>query len=76
MGWGPEDLNGLFHSPLYPVLNQLREHYGDGELRRRVEVMLARTGVFRVRETVAEDSETQDEGPVLVQVSVRRLFET
>jgi hypothetical protein len=76
MGWGPDELLGLFHSPLYPVLNQLCEHFGDGEVRRRVEALLARTGVFRVRETFAEDSEPGDESPELVQVSVHRLLGT
>src|SRR5262249_53306034 len=72
MGMGADELLGLFCSPAYPVLNQLLRHYGGDEVRRRVEALLARSGVFRVRETIVDDPEPEDEGPELIQVSVRK----
>ena len=73
MGWDAEQLLALFHSPAYPVLNQLLEHYGEAEVRRRVEGLLARSGVFRVHETIADDPEPEGEEPELIQVSVGRV---
>jgi hypothetical protein len=73
MGWDADQLLALFHSPAYPVLNQLLEHYGTGEVRRRVGALLARSGVFRVREVIADDPEPEEEEPDLIQVSVGRV---
>jgi hypothetical protein len=74
MGWGPDELLGLFHNPMYPVLNQLREHYGDEAVRQRVQALLGRSGVFRFQETIALDPEPADEdGPELIQLSLRRM---
>ncbi len=73
MGWVADDLLQLFHSPDYPVLNQLREHFGDDDVRRRIESLLKRVGVFRVRETIAEDVEPEEDEPELIPLSVHRL---
>jgi hypothetical protein len=73
MGWDAAEVMGLFRSPMYPVLNQLREFYGDDEVGRRVAALLARRGVFRVREVVAADPEPEDDEPELIQLNVRRV---
>lgn len=57
MGWSVEQLLSLFHHPGYPVLNQLREFYGDAEVRRRVEQLAAQWGQLRFRETIVEPEE-------------------
>ncbi len=49
MGWNAEQLLELFHSPMYPVLNQLREHYGDDVIREKVEAVVGRAGVLSFR---------------------------
>ncbi|MBM4001334.1 MAG: hypothetical protein FJ297_17665 [Planctomycetes bacterium] len=59
MGWNAEQLKGLFRHPDYPVLGQLREHYGEEELNARIEALVARTGVLRFRETVVEPDEDE-----------------
>jgi hypothetical protein len=66
MGWSPEQLLALFHHPGYPVLCQLRECFGDEEIRRQVDSLVARWGVLRFRETIAEP---EDE-PELVQITL------
>lgn len=74
MGWGADQLLALFRSPEYPVLNQMLAHYGPAEVRRRVDELLARSGVLRVRESVADGPafEFDDVGePDLIQLAVR-----
>jgi hypothetical protein len=72
MGWDVDQLLGLFHSPDYPVLNQLLAFYGEAEVRRRVGAILGGLGVFRVSETIDDDPDPDDDdGPELIQLSVR-----
>jgi hypothetical protein len=72
MGWGLEQLLGLFRSPEYPVLNQMLGHYGEAEIRRRVSELLGRIGVYRFRETIVEDEpDDHDDAPELIQITVR-----
>ncbi|HXG09487.1 MAG TPA: hypothetical protein VNK04_06830 [Gemmataceae bacterium] len=74
MGWNADQLLGLFRSPAYPVLNQLREYYGDDVIRQRIHTLLGRSGVFRVQETIAADPEpAEEEEPELIPLSVRRV---
>ena len=69
LGWDTESLLSLFHSPMYPVLNQLRELFGDEEVRRRVEDILGHGGI-RVTETISEDPEEDAfSGAELVQLA-------
>lgn len=74
MGMEADELLGLFHSPMYPVLNQLLEHFGEETVRQRVQTLLGGAGVlFRVQETIADDPTPEDEDePVLVQLSLRK----
>lgn len=74
MGMEANELLGLFHSPMYPVLNQLLEHFGEEAVRQRVQTLLGGAGVlFRVQETIAADPLPEDEDePVLVQLSLRK----
>lgn len=59
MGWDREELLALFHHPGYPVLCQLREHFGEDEVRRQVDSLLGRWGTLRFRETIAEPDEEE-----------------
>ena len=54
LGWEVEPLLALFHSPMYPVLNQLRDYFGDAEIQTRVRAIV-REGGIRVTETITED---------------------
>jgi hypothetical protein len=73
MGWDAEQLMGLFRNSSYPVLNQLLRHYGDKDVRRRVEAILGRFGRLRFRETIVEDPDPEDhDEPELIQLTVRR----
>jgi hypothetical protein len=71
LGWDADQLLSLFHSPDYPVLNQLLAYYGAAEVRRRVGGLLGDVGVFRVRETVAADPDPEDDEPELIQLTIR-----
>jgi hypothetical protein len=72
MGWDEEGLLSLFRSPAYPLLNELREHFGEAEVARRARALLESCGVFRFTESFVEEPEP-DEGPELIQVSVAKL---
>jgi hypothetical protein len=61
MGYGREQLLGLFHHPGYPVLCQLREYFGDEGVRRQVDELVARWGVLRFRETIVEPEDEPDD---------------
>lgn len=65
MGCGAEELLALFWHPNYPLLRELRAFYGDEEIRRRVEGVIARWGVFRCQERLVEEEQI----PELVQVT-------
>jgi hypothetical protein len=69
MGWGEAEMMRLFCDPGYPVLCQLREHFGDDAIRQHVRSLLSRTGVIRFRETLAEPDDEKDE-PELVQITI------
>lgn len=75
MGWDADQLMGLFRSPFYPLLHQLREHYGEEHIRQRVEGVLGRSGeLFSVRAIIAEDPEPEeDDEAELIEVSVSRI---
>lgn len=60
MGYSAEQLLALFHHPGYPVLCQLREHFGDEAIRREVGELAARWGVLRFRESIAESEQPND----------------
>lgn len=76
LGMGKDELLGLFHSPTYPVLNQLLAHFGAEAVRRRVEELLGRVGVFCVQESIALDPEPDEEdGADLIQLSLRKREE-
>ena len=57
MGWSPQQLLELFHHPGYPLLNELREFFGDAEVERRVAALVARIGQWQFRETLVEPEE-------------------
>ncbi len=76
LGMGKDELLGLFHSPTYPVLNQLLAHFGAEAVRRRVEELLGRVGIFCVQESIAEGPEPDEEdGADLIQLSLRKREE-
>lgn len=80
IGWGAEQILGLFHDPFYPALHHLLGLYGESELRDRVVRLLRQTGVFHCRASVREALEP-DEGrignpsyesePELIQLGIR-----
>jgi hypothetical protein len=74
LGWDADGLMGLFRDPGYPMLNGLAAHFGEDEVRRRVEAQLGLTGRLRFTETIADDEPEGGESD-LVQVSVTRLAE-
>lgn len=69
MGWGTGQLLALFHHPGYPLLADLREHFGEDEVHRRIEALVMRGGRLQVSEVI-DDSETYSEDePELVQLT-------
>lgn len=61
MGYSAAQLLALFHHPGYPVLCQLREHFGDEAIACHVNELVARWGVLRFRETIAEPDEPEQD---------------
>lgn len=55
LGYNADELAALFQSPLYPVLHQLAEHYGEEAIARRIAERLSATASLRFDETLAED---------------------
>ena len=49
MGWPAEKTLQLFESPFYPVLHRMLAVSGKEAIRRRIERVTARCGVFRTR---------------------------
>ena len=68
MGWSRQQLLELFHHPGYPLLNELREFFGDAEVERRVAALLVRIGHWQFRETLVEPEE-EPRGPELLQIT-------
>jgi hypothetical protein len=69
VGWDREQLLSLFHDPDYPVLNQLLKLFGEDEIDRRLRAIVGDVGVFRVRESIAEDLDFDE--PQLIELTVR-----
>jgi len=47
MGWSPAEVFRLFQSPFYPLLHAVMRTRGAEPVRRRIEQVRARCGVFR-----------------------------
>lgn len=61
MGWSREELLSLFRDPGYPVLCDLASFYGQAEVERRVDELLARMGNLHFTAFVAEPDEEDDD---------------
>jgi len=70
LGYEARQLLPMFHDPEYPVLNQLRECFGDDEIRRRCEESCTGWDAVRVTAEFDEDPELGDDE--LIQLQVRR----
>lgn len=57
LGYSVEELWALFSNPGYPLLCELRQHFGDDEVRRRVTALATSWGRLRFRETMLEEEE-------------------
>lgn len=69
MGWSAEQLLGLFDHPGYPLLGELRDHFGADVVEQQVRALLARSGQLRFRVFIAEPEAEEDEHvPELVQI--------
>jgi hypothetical protein len=55
IGWPAEEILGLFESPGYPVLRLLLESRGKEGIRRSIERVVARCGIFRSRTVEAPE---------------------
>jgi hypothetical protein len=74
MGWSAEQLLEIFQNPMYPVLNQLREHLGDEVIRDKVQTIVERAGIFSFHETIADEPDSiADDEPELLELSTCRL---
>ena len=65
MDCGVEQILEIFRDPLYPMLFELWQHYGDDGLRRRLEELFPQTRVFRVKTSVLVQPEDE---PDLIQL--------
>jgi hypothetical protein len=68
VGCGADEILSMFRSAGYPVLNQLLDYFGESEVRRRLIALLDGSGVFQVRETIAEPEPEEEE---LIQLGIR-----
>jgi hypothetical protein len=71
MGWGVEQILGLFRDPFYPALNELLRAYGEAGIRERVTALLGRMGVLRFHAVEAPPPGPEEEGargPELIQL--------
>jgi hypothetical protein len=71
MGWGTEQILGLFRDPFYPALHALLLWFGEDALRDRVSALLRQSGVFCVEGVVAEVPEPAEEEGELIQLGLR-----
>jgi hypothetical protein len=71
MGWGTQQILGLFRDPNYPVLNSLLAFYGAAAIQERVMTVLGKTGVFCCDATVREEPEPAEDEPELIQLGIR-----
>jgi len=53
MGWGLDELVGLFRDPFYVAAHGLWLHYGEEDLKRRLNGLLKRVGVVRTKTTTS-----------------------
>jgi hypothetical protein len=70
MGWDADQILSLFRDPSYPVLNQLGRFFGPDGVRRRVDALLERMGVFQVHGFVHEPPLTDEPEPDLIQLGI------
>jgi hypothetical protein len=61
MGWGADEIIGLFRDPSYPALNELWHGQGGEWVCRRVAALVGETGVYRVSGTVVDGPEEDEE---------------
>jgi len=54
LGYDADELTNLFRSPAYPVLNQLLDYLGPGEIRRRIDFLLTTSRVAGTRGVLTE----------------------
>jgi hypothetical protein len=73
MGWDAGQILALFDDPFYPALQGLLDLYGEEGVRRRVEALLGRTGVWHFRASVREAPGDDEDEAALVEVGVSRL---
>ena len=61
LGWPGEKIARMFESPVYPVLHRLGQTRGPEAIRRKVELVTQRCGIFRFRtvERTPEDELVQ-----------------
>lgn len=78
MDCGTDDLLQMFSSPAYPVLHELMQHFGEADIRHRIDTILEHRGKVRITEKIADDDPEleEDHGPELVQVSLGRIRRT
>lgn len=73
LGYTGDQLMAMFHDPEYPVLNQLREHFGESEIRRRMhDDGNGGWESLRVTAEIDETPEPDDHDHELIQLTVRR----
>jgi hypothetical protein len=71
LGWDAEQIAALFRDPFYPMLDGLRQAYGEAGIRERIESVFHHHGVFRFRSTIIE--EPDDPAPKLIQIELQGL---
>lgn len=71
MGWGAEDLLRLARDPNYQAFHGLLRRFGEADLRARLQNILARCGVFRMRTWETEPVEEEVEELLQIQIADR-----
>lgn len=70
MGFDPEQLLQMFRSPVYPVLHQLLEQFGEQGVRRRLDELFGQTGTPRFAAFVDDEPPPEDDEPQLIQIAM------
>lgn len=72
LGYSPDALAAMFRDSEYPVLELLRERFGEEEIRRRAADSLGGWDAVRVTAEFDDEPEPDDDHDELIQLTVRR----
>lgn len=70
LGLHPGELLRLFQSPMYPVLNQLFEHFGQTAIERRIFDLMGENALVRFTEEIDDSVDDEERTPELIEIGL------